>query len=83
MEFAWDEEKRRETLRRGLHFANVAEFEWDLAILCEDFTQDEIRTKALGPLQGELVVVIYTPRHDVCRIHWMLCALPGRSCVQD
>ena len=69
MEYEWDEEKRQETLkRRGLDFASATDFEWDLAILREDYTRDEIRAQALGPLHGELVVVIYTLRDDICRI---------------
>jgi hypothetical protein len=78
MEYEWDEAKRQATIRaRGLDFANVQDFEWDLAMLREDYTRDEMRAQAIGPMHGKLVVVVYTLRDDICRIISLRLATPS------
>ncbi|MFZ1989344.1 MAG: BrnT family toxin [Alphaproteobacteria bacterium] len=64
--YVWDETKRAENLRKhDIDFAEIAHFEWEHALEEEIVDDNEMRTKAIGPLgQRLLAVVIYTDRSN-------------------
>ncbi len=71
MELEWDEAKRQKTLQtRGLDFADVAQIDWDTAIVFDDDREDygEERQVCLGLLHGQWVVAAYTFRGDALRV---------------
>ena len=69
MEFEWNEAKRQSNLaKHGLDFADISAFDWDFARFEDDTLEGENRTKAVGFLRFQVVVVIFTLRDNVCRI---------------
>jgi uncharacterized protein len=64
----FDANKSRSTfVRRGLSFEMVERFEWSTAIITVDDRHDygEIRLRATGLIDGELYMVVFTPRTDI------------------
>lgn len=71
MQLEYDEEKRRLTLeRRGLDFRDAGEVFVGPAITLRDDRRDygEPRFQTLGPLRGEIVMVVWTPRATARRV---------------
>ncbi|MDQ3321890.1 MAG: BrnT family toxin [Acidobacteriota bacterium] len=71
MKFEWNENKRRENLRKhGIDFADVWRvFENEIdAIIDDRFDYGEIRYLSLGLLFGEVVAVSHTETDEVNRI---------------
>ena len=71
MKLEWNDKKYQDTLNeRGLDFADVAELDWETAIIFDDERKNygEQRKTALGYLYNRLVVVAFTYRGDVLRI---------------
>jgi uncharacterized DUF497 family protein len=71
MKFEWDENKRRENLRKhGFDFADVWRvFENDKVIFVDDrFDYDELRLVTIGFLSGNIVTVTYTENDEITRI---------------
>ncbi len=71
MKFEWDENKRRENLRKhGFDFADAdLVFENEVySIVDERFDYGEIRFYTLGLLFGRVVAVSHTETNDVIRI---------------
>jgi uncharacterized DUF497 family protein len=63
--YGWDENKRRENLRRrGIDFTSIAAFEWEDALFSIDDREDygELREIALGFIGTRLHVVVFTER---------------------
>jgi uncharacterized DUF497 family protein len=63
--YGWDEDKRRENLRRrGIDFTSIAAFEWEDALFSIDDREDygELREIALGFIGTRLHVVVFTER---------------------
>ena len=61
----WDEDKRQSTLLlRGIDFFIIAGFDLATAQIDPDFRQDygESRFQAMGPIDGRLYFVVFTPR---------------------
>jgi uncharacterized protein len=68
--WSWDETKREETLRdRQLDFADLVRFQIETALVRLDTRHDygEPRYRMLGMLDGQLHVVIATPRGEGLR----------------
>ena len=71
MRSTYDDEKRARTLsERGLDFADAGEvFEGaTLTIVDDRFDYGEVRYQTMGPLDGRLVMVVWTPRDDARHI---------------
>ena len=71
MKLSWDEEKRSQTLAsRGLDFARCEEVFSGPTLEYEDDRKDygEKRLVAIGFLDANLVVVVFTEREDTTRI---------------
>lgn len=71
MAFEWDPEKEaRNVVRRGISFAILARLDWDTAVTFEDTREDygERRFVTYGLVDGELHVVVHTPRRKTERI---------------
>ena len=71
MKFEWDENKRRENLRKhGFDFADVWRvFENEIDVIIDDRSNyGEIRYFALGLLFGGVVAVSYTEDDEIRRI---------------
>lgn len=71
MKFEWDENKRRENLRKhGFDFADVWRvFESDRVIFVDDrFDYDELRLITIGSLSRNIVTVTYTENDEITRI---------------
>ena len=71
MKLAWDEEKRRRTLReRGLDFADCAAVFAGPTFSFIDDRKDygEDRHVTVGVLQEQLVLIVHTERRDATRI---------------
>jgi uncharacterized DUF497 family protein len=63
MQYAWDEDKRRENLRRrGLDFADAAIVMQSLCLTALDTREDygEDRWCSIGMLYGRVVVLVYS-----------------------
>jgi hypothetical protein len=64
----WDEGKREENVRKhGVDLADAEYFEWDDALTEEDLTQNnygEQRFRAIGPINNDLYVYIFTENED-------------------
>ena len=58
------------TPKRGLPFALMEDFDLDSAWVVVDNREDygEVRYRAVGPLKGEVVAVVFTMRGDVVRV---------------
>ena len=71
MEFDWSEDKRRKNLvKHGLDFGDVALIDWSTATIREDIRTDygESRYWAYGLLNGRLHLVAFTRRGTKIRI---------------
>ena len=71
MRIEFDEAKRAETLKvRGLDMAQAADVLGGTTLTVEDDRKDygEIRFITMGFLDDAMVVLVWTPRDDVCRI---------------
>lgn len=71
MKFEWDENKRRENLRKhGFDFADVWRvFESNRVIFIDDrFDYGELRLVTIGLLSGRIVTVTYTEDDETNRI---------------
>ncbi|MCT4492998.1 BrnT family toxin [Bosea minatitlanensis] len=71
MDFEWDEGKSEGNLReRGFGFDLAASIFLGPVLEAEDTRHDygEVRIKALGSVQGIILVVIYTDRDGIRRI---------------
>ena len=67
----WNEAKRQRTLKkRGLDFADVAEFDWDTAMIATDVREDygEFRSIAFGFIDARLICLVYTMRESSLRV---------------
>lgn len=74
MAFGWDENKHRKNVReRGFGFRRAARiFQGTVVEWVDDrFEYGELRMRALGELEGELLHVVYTDRGDV---RWIISA---------
>jgi uncharacterized DUF497 family protein len=71
MLFEWDEDKRRQNLRKhGIDFIDVQAI-WSDAVLeysSDQTHHDEERYLAIGELHGQCIAVIYTWRGDTRRL---------------
>ncbi|MBW7922571.1 MAG: BrnT family toxin [Rubellimicrobium sp.] len=69
MEFEWDEDKRRATIRKhGIDFVDAVEI-FDGPVLHLPARSDiELRRAVAGVLHGTIIAVIYTMRGDRIRI---------------
>ena len=71
MRIEFDAAKRAETLKvRGLDMAQTADVLGGTTLTVEDDRKDhgEIRFITIGFLDDAMVVLVWTPRDDVCRI---------------
>lgn len=71
MKISFDPNKRESTLiDRGIDFADAAQVFAGLTLDFEDNRKDygEIRFITVGHLQGRMMVVVWTPRGEVCHI---------------
>ena len=71
MRIEFDETKRAETIKaRGLDMARAASVFGGATLTVEDDRQDygEVRFITVGFLNGEMVVLVWTPRDDAYRI---------------
>ncbi len=71
MDFDWSEDKRRRNLaKHGLDFADVAQLEWEAAVLVADDRTDygEARYWAFARWNGRLFLVAFTRRDGRIRI---------------
>ncbi|HEV3248234.1 MAG TPA: BrnT family toxin [Beijerinckiaceae bacterium] len=62
MKIVWDETKRQRNLDvHGLDFADLADFDWERALIRDGHTSERggRRFKALGEMEGHLVAVIF------------------------
>lgn len=67
MEFEWDPAKsRRNAQKHGCDFECVAGFDWSeaLEVLDDRFDYGEERWLALGPIDGKLFAMIFSPRGE-------------------
>lgn len=70
-EYEWDEDKRISNLKKHtLDFQDVIHFVWDSALISEDQSESygEIRYRALGLLQQQLVMLVFTLRGESVRV---------------
>lgn len=60
----------RNIAERGLSFEQVAQLEWDSALLAEDIRRDygETRVRVLARLNGRLHIAVVTPRGEELRV---------------
>lgn len=71
MIYEWDEDKRRENIRKhGVDFAIVEDFDWLNSIASEDDSaRGESRYISIGPIGPKIYVLVWTERaDDVVRI---------------
>ena len=71
MRIEFDEAKRAETIKaRGLDMARAAAVFAGATLTVEDNRQDygEVRLITIGYLDDAMVVLVWTPRDDACRI---------------
>jgi uncharacterized DUF497 family protein len=54
----------RNIASRGISFETAADFEWNTALIVEDTRRDygEHRYQALGVIDGQLHMLVFTPR---------------------
>ena len=63
MQYEWDNEKRLINLsKHGVDFDDIAQFEWESALIASELRSSERRLVALGHLAGRLHVVVYVRR---------------------
>jgi uncharacterized DUF497 family protein len=60
----------RNTAERGLSFEQVADLEWDTALLAEDTRRDygETRIRVFALLEGRLHIAVVSPRGNDLRV---------------
>ena len=71
MQINFDEAKRAETIKaRGLDMARAAAVLGGATLTVEDDRQDygEVRFITIGLLDDAMMVLVWTPRDDACRI---------------
>ncbi len=71
MQFAWDEAKRLANIaKHGVDFIEAKRMLGDMPLLLDDDRRDygERRCLAVGPVDGRLLIVIFTIRDGVFRI---------------
>jgi uncharacterized protein len=69
--FEWDEVNRERNLaKHGLDFVEVSEFHWEQALVVVDQRKEygEDRFVAYGPLQGRVVIVVFSRREGIIRV---------------
>lgn len=75
--YEWDEDKRRANLvKHGIDFTAMGSFEWDTAVEAFDDRHNEPRWAAIGYIDRQLHVVVYTVRHDTIRVISLRKATP-------
>lgn len=71
MDFDWDEAKSEATFRaRGFDFAYASRV-FDgarVVVLEEQVRSGEARTKVIGEVEANLLVIVFTMRAETCRI---------------
>lgn len=71
MLYEWDEQKRAANkARHRVDFLVVVDFDWDNALVAPDDRRDygEERFVSIGPIDGRLHVLIFTPRDATVRV---------------
>ncbi|RMH59151.1 MAG: BrnT family toxin [Zetaproteobacteria bacterium] len=71
MDYEWDERKRRANLaKHGVDFTDAVAFVWPLAFTSLDARRDygEPRYVSIGPVNGRLHVMVWTPRGGKVRV---------------
>lgn len=71
MLYEWDEQKRAANkARHRVDFPVVVDFDWDNALVAPDDRRDygEERFMSIGPIDGRLHVLIFTPRDAAVRV---------------
>ena len=70
MRFEWDPAKAAANLaKHGLDFAEARHFDWATSIyLADDVIDGEVRTREIGWLDGQLVVIVHVERGDRIRL---------------
>ncbi|SEK82878.1 hypothetical protein SAMN05443999_102352 [Roseovarius azorensis] len=69
MNFEWDEEKRRATIRKHrIDFSDAVEVILGEPMILPARSDIEDRFIAVGPLAGKLVAVVFTMRGDTVRL---------------
>ena len=71
MEFEWDEDKNQaNVLKHGINFREAITIFNGRVVEYTSTKRDygEVRTLAIGELDGKIIVVIYTIRHGIYRI---------------
>lgn len=71
MGFTFDSAKNEKNVAdRGLSFEQVAELDWDTALLAEDARRDygETRIRVFALLQGRLHIAVVSPRGEDLRV---------------
>ena len=67
--YEWDQVKRLANLdKHGVDFASIVGFDWENAIIQTLNHPDEVRYRAIGVLDGDVHVVIYTLRPPNIRL---------------
>ena len=67
--YEWDETKRRANrAKHRLDFAAIEIFDWDTAVIERNFRNNELRFVAIGYIEAQLHVAVYTWRGDNRRI---------------
>jgi len=71
MRYVFDAEKSSKNIEeRGLSFEQVAELDWDSALIVEDSRMEygEVRLRVMARLEGRLHVAVVTPRGEDLRV---------------
>lgn len=71
MLYEWDEQKRAANkARHRVDFLVVVNFDWDNALVAPDDRREygEERFVSIGPIDGRLHVLIFTPRDATVRV---------------
>lgn len=71
MEYDWDEEKRKENLRKhNVDFSLACLFNWGFALIEQDLRKNygESRFSSVAPIGERLYVMVYTIRKETVRI---------------
>jgi uncharacterized DUF497 family protein len=70
-EYEWDEDKRISNLKKhALDFQDIIHFVWDNALISEDQSESygEMRYRALGLINQQLVMLVFTLRGECVRV---------------
>ena len=71
MPLTYDPKKsKRNEAERGLAFSLAADFDWSTALIVEDTRKDykELRYQALGLINDQLHMLVFTPRKDAAHV---------------